>query len=80
MRGFFFGSGSPPRKASKTSTRENPVRDPVCGMNLNVRYVEHFTDWQGVRYSFCSLSCKLLFDQDPDYYVRAQNSVTGAGS
>ncbi|MCS7312675.1 MAG: YHS domain-containing protein [Acidobacteria bacterium] len=67
------------RKVPKTSARENRVRDPVCGMVLNLRYVEHFTDWQGVRYSFCSLSCKLLFDQDPDYYIRIHNSVSGTG-
>ncbi|GBC83773.1 Copper-transporting P-type ATPase [bacterium HR11] len=80
MRGFFFGSGSSPRKTPKTPTREKPARDPVCGMTLNPRYVEHFTEWQGVRYGFCSLSCKLLFDQDPDYYIRMQDSASGPGS
>jgi YHS domain-containing protein len=81
MRGFFFGSGSPPRKAPPTPPRPNPVRDPVCGMPLNLAYVEHFTEWRGVRYGFCSLSCKLRFDQDPDYYIQQArpNSVSSTG-
>ena len=48
-------------------------RDPVCGLRLNPRYLEYHTVWQGRDYYFCSLSCKMLFDQDPLPYLHDPN-------
>jgi Cu+-exporting ATPase len=43
--------------------------DPVCGMKLDDRDVQHQTQYGGLTYSFCSQECKNEFEQNPEEYA-----------
>ena len=44
------------------------TRDPVCGMEVKSPSV-HYSDYEGTRYEFCSVSCKSKFDSAPSLYL-----------
>ena len=46
------------------------VKDPVCGMMIDVSGAAASSDLQGTRYYFCSVDCKGKFDEDPYRYAR----------
>ncbi|MGV6817121.1 MAG: heavy metal translocating P-type ATPase [Thiotrichales bacterium] len=53
---------------SENKTRENNLKDPVCGMAVDTDSAHHHTH-HGKTYYFCSASCEHKFSQDPDAYL-----------
>lgn len=45
------------------------VRDPVCGMIIDMDKAEAERDFEGTRYWFCSEVCLMEFERDPEAYV-----------
>jgi YHS domain-containing protein len=45
------------------------VKDPVCGMDVEVERAPASVDHEGRTYYFCSLLCKADFERQPDKYV-----------
>lgn len=45
------------------------VKDPVCGMNVEVATAKHTYHLEGVDYHFCSASCLQKFKANPDAYT-----------
>jgi Cu+-exporting ATPase len=53
------------------------VRDPVCGMTPNVdaaKTKDNFVTYQGTDYYFCSASCKVKFEAEPEKYLTAPSA------
>jgi len=61
-----FCAERPPREGGAGAGLE---RDPVCGMDVSpaAAAVERLLD--GQRYVFCSMSCAVRFDEDPEKYT-----------
>ena len=50
--------------------RARPMaRDPVCGMDVDPLQPPASTEYRGVPYYFCSVTCKQEFLADPVSYV-----------
>lgn len=45
-----------------------PVKDPVCGMDVEPADAAAREDLEGQTYYFCSESCRRKFVQNPDRY------------
>ena len=50
------------------ATRDEKVKDPVCGM-LVVENSDLKVTFEGNSYYFCSISCKEEFDNNPGNFV-----------
>lgn len=48
-----------------------PVKDPVCGMQVDPDAAPAKSEYQGTAYYFCAEVCKNQFDADPEKYVGA---------
>lgn len=60
-----FASGPSP------SVQRNTVAiDPICGARLDAPARAEWSDHKGDRYYFCSLGCKMEFDDNPNGYAR----------
>ena len=46
------------------------MKDPVCGMKVDVKSAPAISAYEGVTYAFCSPHCKQQFDQQPEQYAR----------
>lgn len=46
------------------------VKDPVCGMNIEDSEAAETFELDGLRYYFCSKSCKESFEKDPGRYLK----------
>lgn len=60
----------PGREAKQSSNESHApdmtdARDPICGMRVRTAGARYTSDYQGVRFYFCSASCKATFDADP---------------
>jgi YHS domain-containing protein len=44
--------------------------DPVCGMMVEPQKAAGTSEYQGKTYYFCSRGCKVVFDRDPEKYLR----------
>ena len=57
------------------------VKDPVCGMEIDVATAAGHTEHAGQTYSFCSPGCKDKFDKNPSQYLgrSAEKSKSGHG-
>lgn len=63
-------TGSSP--VAKPSVAGDPVKDPVCGMDVDVKAASAAglkSDYKGKTYYFCSDDCKKTFDKEPAKYV-----------
>jgi Cu+-exporting ATPase len=58
------------------NTVENTVVDPVCGMMLNSAKAPFASDYEGMRYYFCSEICKHRFDHNPEGYLTSDLTAT----
>lgn len=47
----------------------NVVKDPICGMKVNLETAEFKSIYEGKEYGFCSASCKAEFDSNPGQYA-----------
>ena len=58
----------------KTPVEEQPIRDPVCGMEVDVEHSAGKSSYQGKDYFFCSTNCKNKFDAEPDSFLTPRTS------
>jgi Cu+-exporting ATPase len=55
---------------------EKGVKDPVCGMTIDLHTAKHQTDHDGQTYYFCSSGCREKFIADPAKYIgNAKNKI-----
>ncbi|HEX4810599.1 MAG TPA: YHS domain-containing protein [Bryobacteraceae bacterium] len=52
------------------------VVDPVCGTRLDSSRTQFTSDYEGMRYYFCSENCKHRFDHDPEAYLHSGLTAT----
>jgi P-type Cu+ transporter len=45
------------------------VKDPVCGMDVEVATAAGRTEHKGQSYYFCGSKCKEKFDANPEQYL-----------
>ena len=45
------------------------VKDPVCGMDVDMATAAGKTEYKGQTYYFCAATCKGKFDLHPEQYV-----------
>jgi len=45
--------------------------DPVCKMNVNEKKAKHKTVYNGKTYYFCAPGCKIVFEENPEKYLKA---------
>jgi Cu+-exporting ATPase len=57
------------------------VKDPVCGMEIDVSTAAGHTEHAGQTYYFCGSKCKEKFDHSPSQYLgkSAEKSKSGHG-
>ncbi len=60
-------------------TEQTTAIDPVCGMTVNTATAEYRSFHDGKAYYFCSASCKVSFDKDPEKFIVAGAKGEGAG-
>jgi YHS domain-containing protein len=46
-----------------------PLKDPVCGMDVDPKTAAGQSEYLGQTYYFCSLGCQKAFDKEPEKYV-----------
>jgi YHS domain-containing protein len=44
--------------------------DPVCGMKVDEKKAVHKSQYKGVTYYFCSNTCKVNFEKEPEKYLK----------
>ena len=44
--------------------------DPVCEMEVDTQLADFKSEYNGKEYYFCSNSCKIEFDEDPENYAK----------
>ena len=47
--------------------------DPVCGMEVDPLTAEYMSEYKDEIYYFCSPSCKISFDSEPEAYLTVPN-------
>jgi Cu+-exporting ATPase len=47
------------------------VKDPVCGMMVDMESAAATSTYKGQTYYFCSPGCKASFDKDPEKHTAA---------
>jgi Cu+-exporting ATPase len=52
------------------------VKDPVCGMDIDVATAAGKSEHNGQTYYFCSLGCKKSFDENPEKYLGKEHEHT----
>jgi P-type Cu+ transporter len=56
--------------AARASDASFPIaRDPVCGMNVDIRTAQHRQTFGGRNHYFCSRQCAVAFSSNPKKYV-----------
>lgn len=53
------------------------IRDPICGMDVNIETAKHRHTHDGRAYGFCSNGCKEKFAADPEKHMTAKDLVCG---
>jgi P-type Cu+ transporter len=54
------------------------VKDPVCGMSVDVATAKHKSDYAGQSYYFCSAGCREKFAGNPQKYLLPMHSAREA--
>jgi Cu+-exporting ATPase len=47
----------------------DPVKDPVCEMEIDPEAAAGTSEYEGTTYYFCAEGCKKEFDADPQKYL-----------
>jgi len=55
------------------------VKDPVCGMDVDVNSAATKSDYKGQTYYFCCLGCKAKFDAAPESTLRESGDKAKSG-
>lgn len=50
------------------------VKCPVCSTALGEKKVAAASRYKGETYYFCANTCKLIFDKEPEKYVRHEKA------
>ena len=45
------------------------AKDPVCGMDVDIKTAAAKSEYKGKTYYFCGPGCKRDFDRDPEKYI-----------
>ncbi|MAA64062.1 MAG: haloacid dehalogenase [Alteromonadaceae bacterium] len=53
----------------------DPVKDPVCGMDVDPAKTEHHYEYQDNTWYFCSSGCKDKFSADPKSYLKPEKDA-----
>ena len=53
------------------------VKDPVCGMEVDVGKAAATSTHMGKTFYFCSGSCKTAFDKNPMQYMKEKKEKSG---
>ena len=53
------------------------VKDLVCGMEVNEEKATVSSLYKDKKYYFCSETCKLKFDENPERYIKAEDDRVG---
>lgn len=48
------------------------AKDPVCGMAVEITDARYVSEHGGIKYYFCSASCKKTFEQAPEKFIAAK--------
>ena len=68
-------SAEPLKKTSEpivaSTGKALPLKDPVCGMDIDPATAAGKSEYKGQTYYFCSQGCKRAFDKEPEKYVGA---------
>jgi len=59
-------------------TDKSTVRDPVCGMTVDLATTAHRTTHDGRSFGFCSAGCLRKFETDPAHYLRPEEERRAA--
>lgn len=54
--------------------------DPVCGTAISPEAAISTARYRGETYYFCSVKCKLAFDQDPRAYLKEPPHSSARGA
>ncbi len=46
------------------------AKDPVCGMQVDENSASATSNYKGLTYYFCSVSCKEQFEKNPEQYKK----------
>ncbi|MFQ5520110.1 MAG: XdhC family protein [Candidatus Methylomirabilia bacterium] len=63
-----------PAEARRQASGETEVRDPVCGMSVEIASASYRSERAGRNFFFCCLRCKQAFDQAPEHYLAQTGS------
>ena len=44
--------------------------DPVCMMHVDEKTAKHKSVYNGKTYYFCAPGCKIVFDENPEQYLK----------
>jgi YHS domain-containing protein len=50
------------------------AKDPVCGMEVDVKTAQNKLEYKGQTYYFCTALCMVTFQNDPEKYLKNQKS------
>lgn len=53
----------------------NPVRDPVCSMQIDPKSTSARMEYEGTTYYFCSQDCMKLFKSYADKFIKSANDI-----
>jgi P-type Cu+ transporter len=53
----------------KAAEATKTVKDPVCGMRVNIGSDTRHAEFQGQTFHFCSQKCQTKFKADPSIYI-----------
>jgi xanthine dehydrogenase accessory factor len=51
------------------AVKQQEVKDPICGMPVNINTAVHKSEYEGKTFYFCCAGCKGKFDKQPDSYT-----------
>src|SRR5262245_26253979 len=60
----------PKQKTESAQKKEQKVKDPVCGMEIDAKSAAGKATYKGKTYYFCSVSEKEQFESEPAKYVK----------
>jgi len=62
----------------KTGADDKPevAKDPICGMEVDIKTAKHISEYQGETYYFCCAGCKQSFEKEPEKYLAKSEAST----
>ena len=69
----------PSHASHRTDHASQVVKDPVCGMEVDLAQTAFAAEHEGETFYFCSAHCKARFDADPGSFVHPRTGAAGYG-